>query len=52
MVLTRTPAWHAREEADERAWLDHWARLRNTAPLQPEPAPEAPALLALTGSHR
>lgn len=53
MALTRTPAWHALEEADERAWLDQWARLHCT-PTQPsEPIPAAPMpALATTGSHR
>ncbi|MFE6474563.1 hypothetical protein [Streptomyces rochei] len=47
-----TPAWHATEAADERAWLDDWARLHNTTALEPEPTAEAPALLTTTGSTR
>lgn len=31
MVLTHTPAWHAYEAADERAWLDQWARTEFTS---------------------
>lgn len=30
MSLTHTPAWHATEAADERAWLDQWARAERT----------------------
>jgi hypothetical protein len=43
-VSRYTDAWHAAQEADERAWLDQWARL-HLIPVthQPEPAP-APAL--------
>jgi hypothetical protein len=39
--LRYTPAWHAAEEADERAWLDQWAEL-HLIPVtpQPEPLPE------------
>lgn len=38
-----TPAWHALEEANERAWLDWWARHhRITAPKHPEPSTAAP----------
>lgn len=30
-IPTRNPAaWHAAEEADERAWLDQWARAERT----------------------
>ncbi|MFF7335365.1 hypothetical protein [Streptomyces sp. NPDC008150] len=38
-----TPAWHAHEEAEERAWLDQWAQLHlipNTEPPVPVPGPE------------
>lgn len=40
-----TEAWHATEAADERAWLDQWARL-HLIPVSEEhqPAPVAPAL--------
>ncbi|AKZ60781.1 hypothetical protein SAM23877_p072 (plasmid) [Streptomyces ambofaciens ATCC 23877] len=51
MVLTHTPAWHAAEEADERAWLDQWARLHNAPTLQPEPV-DMPVLLTTAGSPR
>lgn len=27
---THTPAWHAAQEAQERAWLDQWARAEKT----------------------
>ncbi|WP_158913676.1 hypothetical protein [Streptomyces sp. MBT28] len=52
MSLTHTPAWHAIEAADERAWLDQWARLHNTTTLEPEPTTEAPTLLTTAGSPR
>ncbi|MEV5915798.1 hypothetical protein AB0M00_43815 [Streptomyces chartreusis] len=45
-----TPAWHTREEANERAWLDDWARL-HLIPTQTERAPQAPAR-ALTAAGR
>jgi len=46
-TITRYPdAWHALEEADERAWLDQWARL-HLIPITPEP--ERP--LIPVGSH-
>jgi hypothetical protein len=32
-----SPAWHAAEEADERSWLDQWARLHLITTAQPEP---------------
>lgn len=48
MALTRTPAWHAHQEADERAWLDDWAHHHTT--LEDTPAPAAP-VLATAGSH-
>ena len=43
-----TPTWHNRQAADERAWLDDWARLHLIPATQPEPAPAAttPALAA------
>lgn len=51
--LTHTPAWHALEEADERAWLDQWARLHHSPVLEPESAPAAPVpALTLAGSTR
>lgn len=51
--LSFTPAWHAREAADERAWLDQWARLHHTTVLEPGPAPAAPVpALTLAGSPR
>jgi hypothetical protein len=51
MDLTHTDAWHALEEADERAWLDDWARL-HLIPVTPERAPQAPArALTAAGSH-
>jgi hypothetical protein len=38
---TRYPAaWHDLEAADERAWLDDWARL-HLIPVTTEPEPEA-----------
>ncbi|MFE6412632.1 hypothetical protein ACFVOR_37495 [Streptomyces sp. NPDC057837] len=45
-------AWHALEEADERAWLDQWARL-HLIPVTPRPEPTtAPTpALATAGSH-
>lgn len=46
-----TDAWHATEAADERAWLDQWARLHLIpVPDQHQAAPAAPALTT-TGSH-
>ncbi|MEZ7005627.1 hypothetical protein [Streptomyces sp. AD55] len=49
-TATRYPdAWHAREKADERAWLDQWTRgLINTHTLQPA----TPTVPALAGSHQ
>jgi hypothetical protein len=41
-----TAAWHAAEEADERAWLDHWARTQ----LIPQPAWTTLDPAATTGS--
>ncbi|WP_158719373.1 hypothetical protein [Streptomyces sp. NBRC 110035] len=52
MVLTRTPAWHTREAADERAWLDHWAQLHLAPLLEPQPVPAAAPALTLAGSPR
>lgn len=53
MPHPHTPAWHALEEADERAWLDQWARLHCIPVLEPEPAPAAPApALTTAGSTR
>ncbi|MGV9226356.1 hypothetical protein ACWDPF_27225 [Streptomyces albogriseolus] len=49
MALTQTPAWHAHQEAIERAWLDDWARCHATTLEDTTPAPE-PAL-ATAGSH-
>ncbi|MFB7738257.1 hypothetical protein ACFC08_28490 [Streptomyces sp. NPDC056112] len=47
-----TPAWHALEEADERAWLDSWARRHPIpAPEHPEPSTAAP-VPALTPAGR
>ncbi|MFF7190575.1 hypothetical protein ACFZAR_36395 [Streptomyces sp. NPDC008222] len=48
-----TPAWHATQEADERAWLDQWARLHLIPVIEhPEPPTAAPVpSLATTGSH-
>lgn len=47
-----TPAWHALEETEERAWLDDWARLHCT-PVTPEPTPQAPArALTTAGTPR
>lgn len=37
-----TPAWHAAQEVDERAWLDDWARL-HLIPVTPEPQPATAA---------
>jgi hypothetical protein len=48
--LRHTTAWHAAQEADERAWLDQWAQLHliPVAPL-PEPLTEpAPARMLAT----
>jgi hypothetical protein len=47
-----TPAWHAAQEADERAWLDDWARLHLIPVTEhPEPPTAAPVPhLASTGS--
>lgn len=47
MALTQTPAWHAHQEAIERAWLDHWARHHTTLEDTPAPVP----VLATVGSH-
>jgi hypothetical protein len=48
---TRYPAaWHALEAADERDWLDQWARL-HLIPVTPEPA-ELERPLATAGSTR
>lgn len=44
-----TTGLHALAEADERAWLDQWARL-HLIPITPEPAPER-ELLAAAGRH-
>ena len=45
-ATTRYPAaWHTLEEADERAWLDQWARLH----LIPTTEPQRPFIPA--GSH-
>lgn len=38
-----TDAWHAAQEADERSWLDQWARL-HLIPVTPEPQPDTAAL--------
>jgi hypothetical protein len=46
-----TPAWHAAEETDERAWLDQWAQLHLIPVTHPERAPQAPAR-ALTAAGR
>lgn len=46
-----TPAWHAVQEAEERAWLDDWARLHLIPVTHPERAPQAPAR-ALTAAGR
>ncbi|MFJ6069002.1 hypothetical protein ACIQHU_38935 [Streptomyces tendae] len=42
--MAHTPTWHTLAEADERAWLDQWARglinpttLEPAAPARPEP---------------
>jgi hypothetical protein len=32
-----TPAWHAAEAAEERSWLDQWARLHLIPTTLPEP---------------
>ncbi|MFF8544753.1 hypothetical protein ACF060_31205 [Streptomyces werraensis] len=50
MALTQTPAWHAHQEAIERAWLDQWARLHTPQDTEPEPA--ATPALATAGTHR
>ena len=50
MALTHTPAWHAHQEAEERAWLDQWARLHTHPDTQPAPA--APPAHATAGTHR
>ena len=42
MALTHTPAWHAAQETDERAWLDQWARLQHAPALEPKPTAAAP----------
>jgi hypothetical protein len=50
-------AWHAAQDAAERAWLDAWMRGRICpTTLQPYPAPEStvPAavrVLVIAGSH-
>lgn len=49
MALTHTPAWHAHQEAEERAWLDQWARPHTHPDTTPEPA--APPALATAGTH-
>ena len=48
-----TPAWHTAEAADERAWLDDWARLHLIPVVEhPEPHTAAPVPpLATTGSR-
>ena len=45
-----TPAWHDTQEADERLWLDQWARL-HLIPVttRPEPATMAGPARALAG---
>lgn len=50
MALTHTPAWHAHQEADERAWLDDWARCHTTTLKDTTPTPAAPVLV-IAGSH-
>ncbi|MFC9891490.1 hypothetical protein [Streptomyces pilosus] len=47
-----TPDWHAHEEADERAWLDDWARLHCTRALEPPTPTPATPTLTLAGSLR
>lgn len=49
---TRYPtAWHTLEAADERDWLDQWARL-HLIPVTSEQAPaELERPLATAGSH-
>lgn len=52
MAHTYPAAWHAIEEANERAWLDDWARLHLTpVPEHPAQAATVPAL-ATTGNPR
>ena len=47
-----TPVWHATQEADERAWLDQWARLHLIPVTEhPEPPTAAP-VPALTSAGR
>jgi hypothetical protein len=48
-----THAWHTAQEADERAWLDQWARLHLIpAHEHPEPTQAAPVpSLATAGSR-
>ncbi|WP_406257459.1 hypothetical protein [Streptomyces chartreusis] len=50
-VTPYSPTWHAAQEADERAWLDQWARLHLIPATHPERAPQAPAR-ALTAAGR
>lgn len=40
--LRYSAAWHALEEAAERAWLDQWARLQHAPALEPKPTAAAP----------
>jgi len=57
-ATTRYPAaWHALEEADERAWLDQWARAERT-PGSPWARPDwnvmadlTDTLTAIAGRH-
>lgn len=49
MALTHTPAWHAHQEAEERAWLDQWAQLHPHPDTTPAPA--APPAHATAGTH-
>jgi hypothetical protein len=44
-----TPAWHATEAAEERSWLDQWARLHLIPTVHPEPQRNAAPASALAG---
>lgn len=52
-ALRHAPAWHAAQEADERAWLDQWAQL-HLIPVTPQPEPlteTAPARMLATAGR-
>ncbi|MFE0207077.1 hypothetical protein [Streptomyces sp. NPDC058985] len=47
--MPHTPAWHAAQAADERAWLDQWARAER-APECPWARPDYNVMADFTGA--